>query len=137
MSRHDCRYRTDGGPRFVHTLNGTAIAMGRALIAIVENVQRADGTVAVPPVLMPFLGKQTVGVFDVQEALKVVEGRRDAPVGTCHQQGVHGWEVSQDEHAILPRSPWVSLFIVRNSRRQLLSREFTWAERGRRAWHRA
>ena len=59
--RLNCRYRTDKGPRFVHTLNGTAIAMGRALIAIIENYQRADGTVAVPAVLVPFLGKETSG----------------------------------------------------------------------------
>jgi seryl-tRNA synthetase len=59
--RLNCRYRTDKGPRFVHTLNGTAIAMSRALIAIMENYQRADGTVAVPPVLVPFLGKETIG----------------------------------------------------------------------------
>ena len=59
--RLNCRYRTDKGPRFVHTLNGTAVAMSRALIAIVENFQRADGTVAVPPVLVPFLGKDTIG----------------------------------------------------------------------------
>ena len=42
--RLDCRYRTDKGPRFVHTLNGTGIAVGRTLIAIMENYQRADGT---------------------------------------------------------------------------------------------
>ena len=59
--RLNCRYRTDKGPRFVYTLNGTAVAMGRALIAIMENYQRADGTVAVPPVLVPFLGKETIG----------------------------------------------------------------------------
>jgi seryl-tRNA synthetase len=45
----------------VHTLNGTAIAMGRTIIAIMENFQRADGTVAVPPVLAPFVGKETIG----------------------------------------------------------------------------
>ena len=59
--RLNCRYRTDKGPRFVHTLNGTAIAMGRALVAILENYQRADGTVAVPAVLVPFVGKETIG----------------------------------------------------------------------------
>ena len=59
--RLNCRYRTDKGPRFVYTLNGTAIAMGRALVAILENYQRADGTVAVPAVLVPFLGKEIIG----------------------------------------------------------------------------
>ncbi len=59
--RLNCRYRTDKGPRFVYTLNGTAVAMSRALIAIIENYQRADGSVAVPPALVPFLGKETIG----------------------------------------------------------------------------
>ena len=58
--RLNCRYRTDKGPRFVHTLNGTAMAMGRTIIAIMENHQRADGTIAVPPVLVPYLGKETI-----------------------------------------------------------------------------
>ena len=55
--RLDCRYRTEKGPRFVHTLNGTGIAVGRTLIAIMENYQRADGTIAVPDVLRPLMGK--------------------------------------------------------------------------------
>ena len=59
--RLNCRYRTEQGPRFVHTLNGTTIAMGRTIIAIMENYQRADGTIAVPPVLVPFMGKETIG----------------------------------------------------------------------------
>jgi seryl-tRNA synthetase len=51
--RLDIRYRPDEGasPRFVHTLNGTAVAIGRTIIAIAENHQREDGTVAVPAVL--------------------------------------------------------------------------------------
>ena len=50
------RYRPAGGgsPRPVHTLNGTAIAVGRTIIAIMENHQTADGVVAVPAVLAPF-----------------------------------------------------------------------------------
>jgi len=59
--RLDCRYRTEKGPRFVHTLNGTAIAVGRTLIAIMENYQRADGTIAVPDVLVPLMGKDVLG----------------------------------------------------------------------------
>jgi seryl-tRNA synthetase len=52
------RYRPAGqkGTRFVHTLNGTAIALSRALIAILENYQREDGRVDVPPALRPYLG---------------------------------------------------------------------------------
>jgi seryl-tRNA synthetase len=50
------RYRTDDGNRFVHTLNGTAIAVGRVLIALMENNQRQDGTISVPPALVPYTG---------------------------------------------------------------------------------
>ncbi len=51
--RLDARYRPigGGGPRPLHTLNGTAVAVSRALIAIVENGQQEDGSVAIPPVL--------------------------------------------------------------------------------------
>ena len=59
--RLNCRYRTEKGPRFVHTLNGTAIAMGRTIIAIMENHQRADGSIAVPDKLVPHLGKAVIG----------------------------------------------------------------------------
>jgi seryl-tRNA synthetase len=52
------RYRRPGekGTSFVHTLNGTAVAVSRALIAILENHQRADGSVAVPEPLVPWVG---------------------------------------------------------------------------------
>ncbi|HEX8200039.1 MAG TPA: serine--tRNA ligase, partial [Isosphaeraceae bacterium] len=57
------RYRPDGqkGTRFVHTLNGTAIALSRALIVILENYQRADGRIDVPEVLRPLMGKDVIG----------------------------------------------------------------------------
>lgn len=56
------RYRPSGdkGTRFVHTLNGTAVAISRAIIAILENYQQADGTVLVPSVLRPWLGKERI-----------------------------------------------------------------------------
>lgn len=52
------RYRPTGqkGTRFVHTLNGTAIALSRAIIAVLENYQREDGRIDVPTVLQPYLG---------------------------------------------------------------------------------
>jgi seryl-tRNA synthetase len=59
--RLNCRYRTDKGPRFVHTLNGTGIALGRTLIAIMENYQQADGAIAIPEVLRPRMGKHAIG----------------------------------------------------------------------------
>ena len=51
------RYRpADGGkPRLVHTLNGSGLAVGRTLVAVLENYQRRDGSVVVPPVLRPYL----------------------------------------------------------------------------------
>ena len=56
------RYKKPGekGTHFVHTLNGTAIAISRAIIAILENHQRADGSVAVPQALVPWVGKQVL-----------------------------------------------------------------------------
>jgi len=50
------KVRTSSGSRLVHTLNGTAIAVGRAIIAIIENHQRADGTVSIPGALRPYTG---------------------------------------------------------------------------------
>jgi seryl-tRNA synthetase len=61
--RLNIRYRPAGqkGTRFVHTLNGTAVATGRALIALFENYQRSDGLIDVPEVLRPFVGKDVIG----------------------------------------------------------------------------
>jgi seryl-tRNA synthetase len=58
--RLKCRVRRDNGTELVHTLNGTAIAVGRAIIAIVETHQRADGTVVVPEPLVPHLGTEAL-----------------------------------------------------------------------------
>jgi len=59
--RMDARYKTRGekGTKFVHTLNGSALAVGRTLVAVIENYQRADGSVAVPEVLAPYMGGVT------------------------------------------------------------------------------
>jgi seryl-tRNA synthetase len=55
--RMDARYRaTDGKPRFVHTLNGSGTAVGRAMIAVMETYQLGDGSIAVPEVLQPYMG---------------------------------------------------------------------------------
>jgi seryl-tRNA synthetase len=61
--RLNVRYRPAGqkGTRFVHTLNGTAVAISRAIIAIMENYQRADGRIDVPDVLRPWIGKDVIG----------------------------------------------------------------------------
>jgi seryl-tRNA synthetase len=57
--RLNIRFKRKGekGTHFVHTLNGTAVATGRAMIAILENYQQADGSVLVPPVLRDWVGK--------------------------------------------------------------------------------
>jgi seryl-tRNA synthetase len=55
--RMDARYRgSDNKPRFVHTLNGSGTAVGRALIAVMETYQQEDGSIAVPGVLQPYMG---------------------------------------------------------------------------------
>jgi seryl-tRNA synthetase len=59
--RMNARFR--GGPEgktvsFVHTLNGSGVAIGRALIAVMENYQQEDGSILVPEVLRPYLGGQ-------------------------------------------------------------------------------
>lgn len=56
--RMNARYRKDGekSPRFVHTLNGSGVAVGRCLIAVIENYQQEDGSVVIPEVLRPYMG---------------------------------------------------------------------------------
>jgi seryl-tRNA synthetase len=56
--RMNARYRPAEGKatRFVHTLNGSGVAVGRALVAVLENYQQADGSVTVPQVLRPYMG---------------------------------------------------------------------------------
>ncbi len=56
--RMKARYRPQGekGPRFVHTLNGSGLAVGRTLVAVLENYQREDGSIVVPDVLRPYMG---------------------------------------------------------------------------------
>jgi seryl-tRNA synthetase len=56
--RLDLRYRPAGGGRaeYCHTLNGSGLAVGRTLIAVLENYQEADGSVTIPAVLRPYMG---------------------------------------------------------------------------------
>jgi seryl-tRNA synthetase len=65
--RMKARFKSPGekGTRFVHTLNGSGIAVGRALVAVLENYQQADGSVRVPDVLRPYMGG-----FDVIRPVK-------------------------------------------------------------------
>lgn len=56
--RMEARYRPEGGKgtALVHTLNGSGVAVGRALVAVLENHQQADGSVTIPPPLVPYMG---------------------------------------------------------------------------------
>ena len=61
--RANIRYRDPEnfkGTRFVHTLNGSGLAVGRTMAAIVENYQNEDGTITVPDVLVPYMGGATI-----------------------------------------------------------------------------
>jgi seryl-tRNA synthetase len=60
--RANIRYRPEGkkGSEFVHTLNGSGLAVGRTWVAIVENYQQADGSVVIPEVLRPYIGAEKI-----------------------------------------------------------------------------
>ena len=60
--RANIRYKPEGAKKaeFVHTLNGSALAVGRTYVAILENYQQADGSVRVPEALIPYMGGETV-----------------------------------------------------------------------------
>lgn len=69
--RMNARYRPAGetkGTRFVHTLNGSGLAVGRTLIAVIENYQEADGSVRIPKVLAPYMG----GIDVLRPAAKIL-----------------------------------------------------------------
>jgi seryl-tRNA synthetase len=61
--RLNIRYKVKGekGTHFVHTLNGTAVAISRALIAILENCQQPDGSIIIPEALQRWVGKERIG----------------------------------------------------------------------------
>ncbi len=95
--RMDARYRgPDGKPRFVHTLNGSGTAVGRALIAVMETYQQEDGSIAVPDVLQPYMGGLKViderpiaarNLFDAACAFAVAKAGRPVIFGSaaCEQ----------------------------------------------------
>jgi seryl-tRNA synthetase len=60
--RANIRYRPEAQarPRFLHTLNGSGLALPRVMISVMENYQQADGTIRVPDVLLPYMGGQAV-----------------------------------------------------------------------------
>jgi seryl-tRNA synthetase len=55
-----CKAPQQKGTRYTHTLNGTAVATTRAIVAILENFQEADGSVIIPEVLRPWIGKDRI-----------------------------------------------------------------------------
>ncbi len=58
--RMKARMRAEKGTRFVHTLNGSGLAVGRTLVAVLENYQQADGSIVIPEVLRPYMGGMEV-----------------------------------------------------------------------------
>ncbi len=64
--RMDARFRRSGEKetRFVHTLNGSGVAVGRCLIAVIENYQNPDGSITVPDALLPYMG----GIRKIEKA---------------------------------------------------------------------
>ena len=54
------RYKDEDGNKFVHTLNASGLAVGRTMVAILENYQNADGSVNVPDVLVPYMHGKTL-----------------------------------------------------------------------------
>jgi len=60
--RANIRYRSEGRSKtdFVHTLNGSGLAIGRTWVALVENYQNSDGSVAIPEILQPYLGSNRI-----------------------------------------------------------------------------
>ena len=59
LLRHEI-FRADGKPELLHTLNGSGLAVGRTLVAVLENCQNADGSISVPEVLRPYMGGTAV-----------------------------------------------------------------------------
>jgi seryl-tRNA synthetase len=59
-----CKSKTDKQTRFLHSLNGSGLAVGRTLIAVMENYQQADGSIAVPEPLQPYMGGLSVIAAD-------------------------------------------------------------------------
>ncbi|MDA8090302.1 MAG: serine--tRNA ligase [Nitrospiraceae bacterium] len=61
--RADIRFRRTGkkGTEYVHTLNGSGLAIGRTLVAVLENYQQKDGSILIPPVLRPYMGIEKIG----------------------------------------------------------------------------
>ena len=57
----NARYKAKGAKdtRFVHTLNGSGLAVGRTLVAVMENYQQADGSIVIPEALRPYMGGVT------------------------------------------------------------------------------
>src|SRR3546814_9537470 len=70
--RMNARYRPVGekNTRFLHTLNGSGLAVGRTLVAVLENYQQADGSVAVPEALAPYMGRSEEHMSELQSLMR-------------------------------------------------------------------
>ncbi len=78
--RANIRYRPEGAKKseFVHTLNGSGLAVGRTWVAIVENYQQADGSVVIPEVLRPYIGADRITPEEALARKKALTPHRDA-----------------------------------------------------------
>jgi seryl-tRNA synthetase len=75
--RLNVKYRDDDGKnKYVHMLNGTAVAVGRAMLAIMENYQNADGSITIPPVLVPLCGFDKIGPKDHIDSPDIVSEKK-------------------------------------------------------------
>jgi seryl-tRNA synthetase len=68
----NCRYQTKDGMKFVHTLNGSGLAMTRFMIALIENNQQEDGSIKIPKALWPYTGFKIIEA----EKVKVVKSKK-------------------------------------------------------------
>ena len=60
------RYKDANGKKhYAHSLNGSGLALGRTLIAVLENYQQVDGSIAIPEVLQPYMREKSIGPFGV------------------------------------------------------------------------
>ena len=90
---------TDGKPEVMHTLNGTAVAVGRTIIALLENGQQDDGSVVLPEVLVPYGAPGVAAVGVVRRALTAAHaGDRGLAVGQDVERRVQAGDLEQAQH---------------------------------------
>ena len=102
----NARYRAAGekGTRFVHTLNGSGLAVGRTLVAVLENYQNEDGSVAIPEVLQPYMGGLTRIEASRLEHADPAHQRRRHPCRGPDGAGAIARQLSDDVWVVAPEN---------------------------------